>query len=150
MEEPPTSPVARDPAKLVGQTASRDAGINHFASNARSETCPLAGIKMTKILQNATAAIVVALLMTTSVLALPTSVAHKCANHEPAACNAGDCPDGEYHDHTDYNEDEEDYHCSSEARPPGPHPDSCHYYNLHHPPTVCRLLGENDTKVMMP
>lgn len=107
-------------------------------------------MKMKKILNMRSVAVMAALLLVTSMLVLPSAQAHKCANHEPTACNAADCPEGEYHDHTDYNENEEDYHCSSQARPPGKHPDSCEYYTLHHPPTVCRLLGENDTKVMTP
>lgn len=72
----------------------------------------------------------------------PLASAHTCADHY--TCPSDGCIEGENHDHTDYNsEPVEDGRCKSSAAPPED-PNSCDYYGLHHPPTVCKLLGEGN------
>lgn len=83
---------------------------------------------------------VIAVATVAVVIATPAS-AHECANHDPNACNASDCPEGEDHEHIDYNADHEDYYCRSSSASAA-QPGSCTYYGLEHPPRVCRLLEE--------
>lgn len=73
----------------------------------------------------------------------PTAQAHECVNHDPNACDAGNCPDGEFHDHTDLNADGENYHCSSTVDTGD---GTCYYptNDVKLPPAVCDLLGYRD------
>lgn len=89
--------------------------------------------------------------LATSALSLgfiPAARAHTCADHHN--CPATGCKEGEDHSHRDYNDDPyEDGYCESTSTPP-PDPESCEYYGVRHPPTVCKLLGESPVVVEIP
>ena len=69
---------------------------------------------------------------------VPAASAHECAAHE--GCDASDCPDGENHAHTDYNDDTEDEYCKSSADAGD---GTCRYpvEDVKLPPAVCEILG---------
>lgn len=77
----------------------------------------------------------VALLCGSALAAFPSASAHECADHDPAKCNSGTCVEGEDHEHTDYNDDQEDGYCKTTAEE-----GSCKYYGQTHPRVVCELL----------
>lgn len=84
------------------------------------------------------AMIAIALLGAVMLPLAPPASAHTCSAHE--GCDASNCPDGENHDHTDYNAGTEDDHCSSSADAGD---GSCRYptEDVKLPPAVCEILG---------
>lgn len=68
---------------------------------------------------------------------VPGGQAHTCQSHDPTECNAGQCVEGENHEHTDFNEDQEDSYCKSERDPY-----ECKFFGRYWPEETCKLLKD--------
>lgn len=88
----------------------------------------------------------IGLLLATAALAVsPSAEAHECANY--SGCDASNCPEGEDHDHTDYNRVGRDGHCESSSHPEDPN--GCSIFGIDDwPELVCDLIDGRNLEVL--